>query len=475
MGLSITTNAPEWEAAATGAKVHWSSMSRHPYPVVMCVGGTDPSGGAGLSADILMIAACGVHPAPVVSAVTAQSSTRVDAWEAVPPELFSSQIAAVIRDGGIDAVKSGMLPTGAHVRELARALTSAPLSATPYVLDPVSRASSGKSLREAADPEALVIELLLPRALLVTPNLEEAAWLAGLGSVSTPRDMELAGEEILARGAAAVMVKGGHLAGLPRDLLVTRSGSRLWFEGRRPPAGGHVHGTGCALASAIASYIAAGASLEEAVAAGRRRLQTAIDSSFRSGDGLLPGHMPPLLPGPPLPDGEAFYESPRYCSRCGAVMGTLADQPAHLVCRSCGLVHYRNPLPAVALLLLDASRDSVLLVRRAIQPGRGMLSLPGGFLERGETIEQCARRELLEETGLEAGELALETVESDRTAYGDIVLVAMRSSTWNGEAAPGDDASEVIWTRIDSVPELAFPSHDRLVARLAASHGRRPG
>ena len=150
---------------------------------------------------------------------------------------------------------------------------------------------------------------------------------------------------------------------------------------------------------------------------------------------------------------------------CGGILEETEGHGGHLHCGKCGFVHYRNPLPAVALLLCDG--DRILLVRRAVPPAMNMLCLPGGFMELGETPGECGRRELKEETGLQLEESRILALETDSTAYGGILLVALEAVRWSGEPRPGDDASEVIWCPLSRVPGLAFAAHERLVERLA--------
>ena len=427
---------------------------------VILVGGTDPSGGAGLPADIKTAAAMGIHGFPVVSALTVQDSGSVSSWTAVEPEFLEEQLRSVLDDGPVSGMKSGMLGSRANAGVLADILRRE-LDGLPYVLDPVLSSGSGDRLLHDGSP-LMVYGDLLPLCTLVTPNLHEAEILTGIDSLIDPDSMAEAGRKLLEMGAGAALVKGGHLAGEPADVLVTR-GSVTTYRGHRI-TGQNVHGTGCTLASACASLLAAGCPLEEAVAGARIFVEHAISRRMARVHGNLPGHVPHAAPPPPSPDGSAFYLPPVFCTRCGRAMTREPGEVGHLHCTNCGLVHYRNPLPAVAMVACDEGR--ILLVRRGVAPGKGELCLPGGFMESGESPEECGRRELLEETGLLAGRTGIRSLETDSTAYGSILLVVLEVGSLSGTPTPGDDASEVVWHELGNVPPLAFKAHDRIVRGL---------
>lgn len=430
------------------------------YSVVLLVGGTDPSGGAGLAADLKAVAAAGCHGCMAVTAVTVQSAGRVHSWTPVEPSCIAGQIEACLEDGAPGAVKSGMLGTTGALDALASALAGG-LAGVPYVLDPVLTAGSGDSLH-GKGLSGGIIEKLLPLCTLCTPNLDEASALSGI-EVRDRRSMEEAGKRILAMGPEAVLVKGGHLEGPPADLLVKHGGME-WMEGRRIVRG-KVHGAGCTLASSTAARLALGYELTDAVRGARTYLAQTLGSSFARRTGRLLGHLPPAGPAHPSHDAEAFYLPPRFCIRCGAALCRDSGPTGHPACPACGLVSYRNPIPAVTLVVRRGGE--ILLARRAKAPYRGELSLPGGFLEIGETVVECAARELREETGLEAGSFSLLGVETDSTAYGAVVLAVMEAAGWTGEAVAGDDASELAWHGLDDVPPLAFRAHERIVSGLA--------
>lgn len=449
------------EPGKGGPMPHEASRACTPgYSVVLLVGGTDPSGGAGLSADLKAVAAAGCHGCPAVTAVTVQNAGRVYSWSPVEPSSIAAQIEACLEDGAPGAVKSGMIGTAGALDALASILAG-DLAGVPYVLDPVLTAGSGDSLHDEG-LSAGMIEKLLPLCTLCTPNLDEASVLSGI-EVKDRHSMEEAGRRILSMGPSAVLVKGGHLEGPPADLLVKR-GSTEWMEGRRIVRG-KVHGAGCTLASSAAARLALGYDVSEAVRAARIYLAQALGSSFTRRTGRLLGHLPPAGPARSDLDADAFYLPPRFCIRCGTPLYEGSGISGHPACPACGLVSYRNPIPAVTLVVRRGGE--ILLARRAKAPYRGALSLPGGFLETGETVAECASRELREETGLEAASFSLIGVETDSTAYGAVVLAVMEAVGWTGDAVAGDDASELSWYGLDDVPPLAFRAHERIVSDLA--------
>jgi len=308
---------------------------------------------------------------------------------------------------------------------------------------------------------ALLRNELIPLCSLCTPNIAEAEILSGM-SIRDEDAMTEAGKAIIGLGAAAVLVKGGHLPGRPVDILITEEGSAR-FEGFRITSD-NVHGTGCTLGSAALSLLAGGFSMESAVRESILFVRRAIARRISRANGYLPGHFPGAGPLPGSQDGTSFYLPPAYCTVCGNSLDKSPGEYGHLFCSQCGSIHYRNPLPAVALMVHD--RERILLVRRAVPPKMGMLSLPGGFLETGETPKECGCRELLEETSLSIRESKLIELETDMTAYGGILLAVLEVTRWEGIPAAGDDASEVLWCSLRDVPELAFNAHNRLIDKL---------
>ncbi|OPL17860.1 MAG: hypothetical protein AVO35_08255 [Candidatus Aegiribacteria sp. MLS_C] len=427
----------------------------------MLVGGTDPSGGAGLPADLMSASAMGVHGCPVVSALTVQDSARVLSWSPVDPVFLKAQMRSVVDDGPVPAVKTGMLGSTENALALADFLEEC-LPDSFFVMDPVIASGAGSILVDGGTLK-VVKERLLPLADLVTPNTDEAALLSGIDPVDSVESMSEAARRIMEMGAGAVLVKGGHLSGDPCDVLLTRETTRT-FRGTRITRE-TVHGTGCTLASACASMLLLGFDLEASVEAARSFVEKSITRRMARIHGFLPGRSPGAFPPPAVIDGKSFYSPPAYCAHCGSDMARLPGPEGHLYCRKCGFVHYRNPLPAVALIL--RRDDSVLLVRRAVPPGMGMLCLPGGFMELEETPLQCGGRELMEETGLRMEDAGLFRIETDSTAYGSILLMALEVREWSGDIRPGDDASEVLWVPLDPLPDLAFRAHDRLLRSMS--------
>ncbi|NLE85542.1 MAG: bifunctional hydroxymethylpyrimidine kinase/phosphomethylpyrimidine kinase [Myxococcales bacterium] len=238
---------------------------------VLAVGGSDPSGGAGIQADLKTLTALGVFGATAVTAITVQNTCGVTEVMPIPASVVGAQMDAVLDDIGADVIKTGML----HNIDVVRAV-AARVGRAALVVDPVILASDGRELLSRDGVRAL-LEELVPRAALVTPNVPEAEHLTGVPI----QDLEGAGraaERLLALGAAAVLVKGGHLPGSEEevtDLLRTVDGEEYRFSGPRivTRAG---HGTGCTLASAIAAGVAEGLTLRDAVQRGRDYLVAAL-------------------------------------------------------------------------------------------------------------------------------------------------------------------------------------------------------
>ena len=251
--------------------------------IALTIAGSDSGGGAGIQADLKTFQRFGVFGTSVITAVTAQNTLGVRAVHPVPPEMVRQQLFAVAEDLRPAAVKTGMLAEPALVREVAAGIRG--LELPNYVLDPVMVASSGDRLLEPA-AERDILEELVPLALLVTPNLAEAAVFTGT-PVETPDAMELAGQRLLAGGAKAALIKGGHLRGdTLMDVLVTPDSVRHFSHPRI--ATSSTHGTGCTLSAAITAGLALGRNLEEAVAAGIDYVRRAIAQA----PGIGAGHGP---------------------------------------------------------------------------------------------------------------------------------------------------------------------------------------
>ena len=243
-------------------------------PAVLVIGGSDSSGGAGLTRDVLSLEAMGADALCALTAVTAQTDARVLAVHRVPAAHVRAQIEAAFAARRIGAVKIGMLVDAVTLQAVADALGNAP--AVPVVLDPVLRASSGGALLEDERYERLRARLF-PLATLLTPNLPEAAELVGVCPEPDPvpaRIIEWA-RRLLGQGVRAVLVKGGHASGAQAaDVLVQPDREPLWLSAPRLAA--TRRGTGCALASAIAAGLAAGEDLAVACRAGRAHVRALL-------------------------------------------------------------------------------------------------------------------------------------------------------------------------------------------------------
>lgn len=251
--------------------------------IALTIAGSDSGGGAGIQADLKTFQRFGVFGTSVITAVTAQNTRGVRAVHPVPVDIVAAQLAALAEDLPPAAVKTGMLASAALVREVAAALTRYDFG--NYVLDPVMLATSGDRLLDA-DAERELRERLLPLATIVTPNLDEAAVLAGF-PVRDPAAMERAGVRLLEAGAAAALVKGGHLPGDALvDILVTPGGVRRFATTRIATRA--THGTGCTLSAAITAGLALDRPLEEAVREALDYVRRAIAAAPGLGSGRGP-------------------------------------------------------------------------------------------------------------------------------------------------------------------------------------------
>jgi hydroxymethylpyrimidine/phosphomethylpyrimidine kinase len=253
---------------------------------VLIAAGSDSGGGAGIQADIKAVTALGGYAATAVTALTAQNTQGVFGVEGVSPAFIQQQMRLVLEDIGADAVKTGMLHDVATIQAVAEVLEG--LKDIPIVVDPVMVAQSGASLLQDAAVAALS-QRMLPLASLLTPNIPEAEVLTGL-AIESEAEMAEAGELLLRKGAKAVLVKGGHRAGDEMvDLLVTSAGVTRFADPRIDTE--ETHGTGCTLASAIATGLAQGLPLEKAVARARGYLRAALAAAPGFGKGQGPvGH-----------------------------------------------------------------------------------------------------------------------------------------------------------------------------------------
>lgn len=248
------------------------AASARAIPIAVTIAGSDSGGGAGIQADLKTFSALKVFGASVLTALTAQNTRGVTAIHDAPPDFIGAQIDAVFDDLAVRAVKIGMLSRPAAIRAVAEGLGR--WAGPPVVLDPVMVAASGARLLEDAAVETLRTDLL-PRADLITPNLPEAAALLDTDVATTEAEMQAQGERLLALGAKAVLVKGGHGEGAESvDLLVTPGGVTRFPAPRL--ATRNTHGTGCTLSSAITAGLAHGLPLEEAVRAAKAYISGAI-------------------------------------------------------------------------------------------------------------------------------------------------------------------------------------------------------
>ena len=251
---------------------------------LLVIAGSDSGGGAGIQADIKTAEAFGVYAMTAITAVTAQNTRGVTAVHEVPPKIVTAQIEACLKDIGADAIKIGMLGSAAIVKAVAAAIARA-AKKIPVVLDPVMASTSGSTLLSDAAIVALKRELL-PLATLVTPNIPETRALVGMRGTSS-KEAEAAGRRVMALGAKAALIKGGHATRATIDdvLVWSRGTEVLAFPRIRSR---HTHGTGCTYATAIACGLAQGLSLPLAVGRAREYVQAAIETA----PGLGHGHGP---------------------------------------------------------------------------------------------------------------------------------------------------------------------------------------
>ena len=247
-------------------------MSNSHQPICLTIAGIDPSGGAGIQADLKTFTALGVYGASVITALTAQNTTGVSGVLSIPPAFIGEQLDAVASDLHVVAAKTGMLGDTATVEAVVDGIRRHLIET--LIVDPVMVATSGDVLLK---PDAIdaVRRLLIPLALLITPNLHEAAQLLGCAVATSVSDMEQQGRRLLDLGPRAVLIKGGHATGPEAtDVLVTASGS-AHISARRVETR-NTHGTGCTLSAAVVAHMVLGSDLEEAVRRSKRFLTAAL-------------------------------------------------------------------------------------------------------------------------------------------------------------------------------------------------------
>lgn len=259
-----------------------------PTPIAVTIAGSDSGGGAGIQADLKTFSALGVYGASVITALTAQNTEGVQGIHDVPVVFIRQQMTSVFTDLPVTAVKIGMLSQARIIESVAAGLDQA--EAPNVVLDPVMVATSGDRLL-SIDAVVALRDILMPRALLVTPNLHEAAVLTGEALASNEDEMRAQGEALLAKGAQAVLVKGGHGDGRESvDLLVEPVGVTRFTAARIETR--NTHGTGCTLSAAIAAGLARGLDLHDAVGRAKTYLTAALAAAdrLRIGQGAGPVH-----------------------------------------------------------------------------------------------------------------------------------------------------------------------------------------
>jgi hydroxymethylpyrimidine/phosphomethylpyrimidine kinase len=261
-------------------------MNKCRYPVVLSVAGSDSGGGAGVQADIKTISALGCYGTTVITAITAQNTLGVSNIYAIPSEIVSDQMIAVINDIPPAAIKIGMV----YLKETAEVITSVLKlhSEIPVIFDPVMVSSSGTNLMES-NCLSVFKKLIFPLTTLLTPNLNEAGLITGM-KVNNLADMHTAASRIIDLGCNAVLIKGGHLKGNDLyDVYLDRDGRQRVFKSKAIQSN-NTHGTGCTLSSAIASYLALGDDLMLAIEKGKDYVHQAIEhaKSIRVGKGTGP-------------------------------------------------------------------------------------------------------------------------------------------------------------------------------------------
>lgn len=256
-------------------------------PVALTIAGSDSGGGAGLQADLRTFTACGVHGCVAVTAVTVQNSLGVTGFVEIPPSAVADQIRAVVTDIGVGAAKTGMLASAEIISAVAGVCDEVGIGRSiPFVVDPVAASMHGDPLL-AEDALAALRSELLPRAALVTPNLDEVRLLVGM-DVRSRADQYEAARALYALKPQWVLVKGGHLREDPECLDLLYDGSEFTAFTSPRLATLHTHGSGDTLASAITSALARGVAMPEAVGYGKRYIEQAVAHAYPLGAGVGP-------------------------------------------------------------------------------------------------------------------------------------------------------------------------------------------
>jgi hydroxymethylpyrimidine/phosphomethylpyrimidine kinase len=257
-------------------------------PNVLSIAGSDPSGGAGIQADIKAISANGAFAMAAITALTAQNTQGVKAIHLVPPDFVKGQIAAIFEDIRVDAVKIGMIANAGIAAAVAQSLQAQ--TGIPIVLDPVMIAKGGEVLLQS-DAVNTLRDALLPMATLLTPNLPEAAHLLGTKPAATRAEMAAQGRALCTLGPQAVLMKGGHLDGAESPDCLTTTDDVTWFEAVRTQTV-NTHGTGCSLSSALAAQLAHGRTPTAATTAAKSYVANALAhaDALSVGSGHGPTH-----------------------------------------------------------------------------------------------------------------------------------------------------------------------------------------
>ena len=258
-------------------------MDRSRVPAVLSIAGSDSSGGAGIQADLKTMLANHVYGMSAITALTAQNTTGVTDIMEVTPEFLAEQLDSIFTDIRPDAVKTGMVSSSQLIEIIADTLRE--YEAVNIVVDPVMVATSGAKLI-CDDAMETLKKKLLTLATVITPNIPEGEVLAGM-KITSKEDMATAAEKISNTYGCSVLLKGGHSLNDANDILVEPGKEPVWFKGRRI-ANTNTHGTGCTLSSAIASNLAKGKSLEEAVKCAKNYISGALAAGLDLGKGSGP-------------------------------------------------------------------------------------------------------------------------------------------------------------------------------------------
>lgn len=256
------------------------------YPTVLTIAGSDSGGGAGIQADLKTIAALGAYGTSAITAITAQNTLGVRSIHAIPPSYVTDQLKAVFDDFQIDAVKIGMINSVEIAQLIAEILDH--YQPKFVVFDPVMVATSGAKLIQDDTIETLWTELF-PRVNLITPNLDEAQLLANR-KINSVEIMQEVAEEMVSRGCNGVLLKGGHLVGEKLYDAYARKGQKTEIFETNYIASNNLHGTGCSLSSAIATYVALGNNLRDSIVLAKNYISNAIEAGkdITTGKGFGP-------------------------------------------------------------------------------------------------------------------------------------------------------------------------------------------